>query len=196
MGPDARIEIALNTLANRDGLLRWLTPQLASHAVYLIPVILLALWYLDPGVDDAGRRAAAGTVPAAALALLANAGLAAAVPYRPRPFVALPLDVHPLVTHPPDSSFPSDHAAVTFAVAVCLLRATPRRYRWLLLLALLICAGRVAAGLHWPSDILAGAAIGIASALAVRALPAVTAAAYRVACRLLPRRTGPAQPSR
>ncbi|MCS7191182.1 MAG: phosphatase PAP2 family protein [Fimbriimonadales bacterium] len=63
-------------------------------------------------------------------------------------------------------SFPSGHTATAFALACWLwLMVRGTRYRWLgwlgWLLAALVGLSRVYRGVHYPSDVLVGAAIGI-----------------------------------
>ena len=83
---------------------------------------------------------------------------------RPRPPVADPA-VHPLVAVPHDHSMPSGHASTAFAAAVAVGLVHPR-LRWpLLALATLIAISRVWLGVHYLSDVLAGAALGTAVAL-------------------------------
>jgi membrane-associated phospholipid phosphatase len=61
-------------------------------------------------------------------------------------------------------SFPSGHAATAAGLAVILTHVAPRG-RWFFAgLALAACVQRIAAGAHWPSDVLAGAAIGVLTA--------------------------------
>lgn len=69
------------------------------------------------------------------------------------------------------SSFPSRHAAMTTAFAVS--AALAPRLRWPVRLALLLPAlamawSRMALGLHFPSDVLAGSALGVLCALLVQ----------------------------
>jgi undecaprenyl-diphosphatase len=77
---------------------------------------------------------------------------------RPRPFEAHP-QIHPLyVVH--SSSFPAGHAATAFAGAVVLAFVVPRAAPLLVSIAALIGFSRIYVGVHYPSDVLAGAVIG------------------------------------
>jgi undecaprenyl-diphosphatase len=76
----------------------------------------------------------------------------------------------PLVRTPHDGSFPSGHAATSFAAATILSFAFPRLAPFLFVLAALVAWSRVYVGVHYPLDIIGGAILGILVALAVRAL--------------------------
>jgi undecaprenyl-diphosphatase len=83
---------------------------------------------------------------------------------RTRPFQAHP-QIHPLyVVH--SSSLPAGHAATAFAGAVLLSSAAPRLAPFFAGLAILIGFSRVYVGVHYPTDVLAGAALGCAVGLA------------------------------
>lgn len=76
------------------------------------------------------------------------------------------------MNHAPENSFPSDHATLMCALAVSLALSPLRTVGLLLLpLGLAVGWGRVHLGAHFPFDILGGAAVGAAGALAVRAVP-------------------------
>ncbi len=82
-------------------------------------------------------------------------------------------DPAPLVSLPVTSSFPSGHATVAFACATVLALAVPR-LRWpLFALATLIAFSRIYVGVHFPLDVLAGAALGVLIGFAVRYVGAV-----------------------
>lgn len=73
-----------------------------------------------------------------------------------------------LIEKPVDYSFPSGHAASSFAVAVILYLELPKKYGIpLLILAGLISFSRLYLGVHYPSDVLVGALSGTVIALAV-----------------------------
>lgn len=77
-----------------------------------------------------------------------------------------------LVSRPHDYSFPSGHAANSLTCAWTIFRLAPKKYGVpALVLAVLIALSRLYVGVHFPTDVLAGAAIGILmSEIALRAL--------------------------
>ncbi len=86
--------------------------------------------------------------------------------YRARPFLSL--QIQPLINHDLTSSFPSGHAAAYFALALAVFYLNPKLGKWFLSAALLMGLSRIFTGVHWPSDVLVGALIGLGSALLVR----------------------------
>ena len=106
------------------------------------------------------------TVVAVALADWSATGLKALFD-RERPPLRLP-EPEPLIRVPDSGSFPSGHAATSFAGATILALAFPRLAVPLYVLATAVAFSRVYVGVHYPLDIVAGAALGVAVALAVR----------------------------
>lgn len=90
---------------------------------------------------------------------------------RPRPFEAVP-GVDALMGATVGASFPSGHAATSAAGAILLALILPRAALALALLALAIGFSRVYGGVHYPTDVLAGAGIGAAVAAATAVLRA------------------------
>jgi len=90
---------------------------------------------------------------------------------RARPFVGGHLDPFlylPPVWRPDYASMPSGHATTAFAAAVAVALLWPRLRLPMLIYALLIAASRVVLDAHYVSDVIAGAAAGVAGALLVR----------------------------
>jgi membrane-associated phospholipid phosphatase len=82
---------------------------------------------------------------------------------RPRPVLeGLP----PLGGAPSGLSFPSAHATASFAVAAAMTRVD-RRARVAFVPAVAVAVGRPYLGMHYPSDVLAGTALGLALGLTV-----------------------------
>ncbi len=105
------------------------------------------------------------TAAAVVLADLIATALKAAIDVqRPSTRYAEP---RPLVHAPHDHTFPSGHAATSFAAATVLSAAVPRATPIWVLLAVAIAFSRVYVGVHYPLDVVAGAALGIAVATAL-----------------------------
>jgi undecaprenyl-diphosphatase len=75
-----------------------------------------------------------------------------------------------LVPLPTDHSFPSGHAATSFAAATILSFAFPRWAPAFLVLAAAVAYSRVYVGVHYPLDVLGGAVLGVLVATALRLL--------------------------
>jgi undecaprenyl-diphosphatase len=147
----------------------WLM-QLALFGSTVWPKVMLVAVLLALVVGPAHwRRPALHAVLAMLVAWLIVRGISTAWP-QPRPFV---LGVgQQWLAKEPSPSFPSSHAAIAWAVgaAVCWWASHPLARAALLLSALLIAWSRLALGLHFPSDTLAGIVVGVLAAWATVAL--------------------------
>lgn len=87
---------------------------------------------------------------------------------RPRPYVTLD-DLEPLMKEMKDPhSFPSGHTQAAFALAVSVCLVLRKKLLSVLALAFAVIMGfsRLYVGAHYPSDVIAGALVGIAAAFA------------------------------
>ena len=146
-------------------------------SVKMLPIVaaVLVAALMQRSSDDINRTLVT-SLGGAFLAILI-ARIAQNISERARPiFADIPGFQVPVGTEldiPADwSSFPSDTAALGFALAVAvLLRSRPLGLACLLWALVVTSLPRVYAGYHYPSDIVAGGAIGVASVLAVEYFP-------------------------
>ena len=135
----------------------------------LLGMVLLILWCWWAGRRRGGEDAASSVAAlvwaplAAALAVLVNVPIRGFVE-RPRPFRAHEgLEV--LVSGKTDYSFVSDHATITMAMAAGLFVVNRKFGLFGIALALLEGFCRVYMGVHYPTDVIGGFALGTAVAL-------------------------------
>jgi membrane-associated phospholipid phosphatase len=144
----------LNEVVRRDGRVQSLV-ALSARRLASIEVALMLLLAVS------GRRgSAARMLMAVSLVYVASETVGIAWP-RQRPFSRLPA-VQPLVAHASGRSFPSRHVASGLAMAAIGGREHRRLGLLMATVAWALGGSRIAAGLHYPSDVLAGAALGAA----------------------------------
>jgi undecaprenyl-diphosphatase len=172
---DENIFLWINGLAGNIAVFDWLFKGIANDYLIIVGscMVLLALWVW--GIDAYQRDKNQKAVICASLSLGLAQGFVStwnAFCFRPRPFTELPANL--LFYQPTDSSFPSNSVAVIFAIAFAIFLANRKVGGFLLLLACLHAFSRVYVGVHYPFDVLVGAAGGMLIAflvtLAIRAL--------------------------
>ena len=167
---DAAVVLWLNgwvgDLPWMDALIRLLVSDYLAPV--LISLILLGMWFgaLDSEVRERQQRAVMRAMIGMGIANLSTLIMNQFV-FRARPFVEHLLVV--LFYQPTDSSFPANPAVVGFAMAAGIWSGHRRLGAVAFTLASLWGFARVYAGVAYPSDVLFGAALGIAVTVVVAA---------------------------
>ncbi|MEV5437615.1 phosphatase PAP2 family protein [Streptomyces sp. NPDC052682] len=117
-----------------------------------------------------GRTAAAAGLTAVALAQLVSNGVSKQLTGRPRPPKEwIPHDE--VEDRPDSSSFPSGHTAAAVAFTATVAPTWPAVGALCAVPAAAVAVERVQSGAHYPTDVAAGAVLGLATAWFVRSLP-------------------------
>lgn len=168
MSIDSTLFTWINGFAGRVTFIDELAKGLANDYFTIISccLVLLALWFgaRDPNARHRDQIA----VFCASISLgisQAIVGISNLVYVRTRPFEVLP--VHLLFYQPTDSSFPSNSASILFAMAFGVFMMNKKAGSVLLTFAAAHGLARVFVGVHYPSDVLAGAVIGAIVAMLV-----------------------------
>ncbi len=154
--------LLLNQLGTHPSASFWASVTILGDG--LVALVLLLPWvYRNP------RLVWAGVLSGAVLALAVYALKQPIAALRPPGTIPLELfqvigPAHTLY------SFPSGHTATAFTLAAVVLLHLPSRVRqrwaWLIVaIAALVGVSRIVVGVHWPADVLAGAALGWLCAL-------------------------------
>lgn len=89
-----------------------------------------------------------------------------------------PNDAHGLeitIDRPTDYSFPSGHTAAAFAAASSMYMSNRKPGLWMIYLAAVMGFSRIYLLVHYPMDVIAGAALGIVSAISIHGFNRKTA---------------------
>lgn len=158
-GLDYKIFTALNNLTGRNAFLDYLFILCAVYFAYIIPLILLAWWFAAK--DRILARKA--VIMAALSALVAREVVKTVITFfwaRNRPFIAHV--VHNIVGKSDNqASFPSGHAIAMFSIAAAVYSYDKRMGTLMYVMAVLTGFGRIIVGVHYPSDIIGGAILGM-----------------------------------
>lgn len=158
---DAWLFQRINGLAGHQRYVDGVMEALARFGPFVLVGLFVALWF-EPAPREVRTLRQKTAIVAAAAALLALGinQIVIHVWQRPRPYVAHPTVL--LLHATGDPSFPSDHAAFCFAIAIVVVFLSWRTGVWALLFAGAVAFSRVYVGEHYVTDVLAGALIGVA----------------------------------
>ena len=159
----------LDTLLQLDGQL--LVAIQGLHTAWLDPIVSFYTKLGDAGILFIAlslamllwkptRKAGALALGAMILGLLVTNITIKPLVERPRPWVDWP--IVPLVTEKDPNSFPSGHTCAAFAAGLSWARALPWSWGRIAAVVMAVCMGlsRLYVGVHYPTDVLVGAAIG------------------------------------
>lgn len=147
----------INRFAGRWAWLDYLAMFLSEYFEYFL--LLALLLFLSVGFKKYWRMVSEA-LASAAIARFALAEIIRWLWFRPRPFVAE--NFIPLINQSSkEASFPSGHASFYFALSTVVYCYNKKAGALFYIASFLIVISRVFVGVHWPSDILAGALLGI-----------------------------------
>jgi membrane-associated phospholipid phosphatase len=176
------LDIPLSTLAHTSGLAPWLKNQWLLTHIIRFPgnfFFTLAVCGIMVLIEWAGNHRHGGKLIRSAMIVLFSgilAGLNAPLKFmfgRIRPYHGVPaFEFHPfrtdLLSTEAGFSFPSGDASLAFAMAMSLTLTLPRQWPLWWTLAVIVAVERVAENAHYPSDVVAGAALGVGVAFFAR----------------------------
>ena len=162
--PDSLDYSMFRVVNNWSGRSAALDAAMVGCAKYLPVVFALALLALWLSWRPRNQWAALLAGISAFVALGFGQLIGKAIP-RPRPYLGH--TIHQLIPPSLDTSFPSDHATLGFAVGVMVWRYNRRAGAALLVLAVVMALARVFVGAHYPGDVLGGAVLGGVTSVAL-----------------------------
>ncbi len=171
---DEKVLLWINSLVGKsaalDRIMIWLANDYFILAI--ISLILLALWFV--GGDMAQRESYHRAIIVAAISMGSACGFVLAANnlyHHDAPFKTMPelMDTVNRIFYPiHDPSFPSNTSAVTFAAAASLWQKSHKIGALMLIPAILMPFAKVYAAVYWPSDVVAGAILGVLTAYFIK----------------------------
>lgn len=155
---DYEIFYFLNSFAGKSNLTDWVIIFFARHLVYVF-VAAVIIYLLINRRKILAYTAVTHAFLSFVIARLIITELIRFIWHRPRPFLAQ--EVTELFNKGNEASFPSGHAAAMFAIAAAIYFYNKSLGMWLFVAAIVTTVSRVISGVHYPSDILAGAVVGV-----------------------------------
>lgn len=154
-----------NNLAGQSRFSDTLIVFLSEYFQYLLIIVFLVLLYFSRYAKPEKLRIFFITISSIVVARLGVTEVIRFFYHRPRPFLVL--QAHKLISNSDwfysdkEWAFPSGHSAFFFAMATAIYLYNKKWGIWFFVAAILMNISRIVAGVHYPSDILGGAIVGI-----------------------------------
>ncbi|MBC7405085.1 MAG: undecaprenyl-diphosphatase [Cytophaga sp.] len=145
--------LLINASAHPNTVALLLAKFLAEYAIFLIPIVLILGWLRS---NDSARKTLIMATVAGLAGLFINQ-LIGFIWLHPRPFMGG--IGHTLIPHVADSSFPSDHLTLLWAVSLSFIchRQCRSMGMMLTLLGIPMAWARIYLGVHFPFDMVGAA---------------------------------------
>jgi membrane-associated phospholipid phosphatase len=181
----ASIDTSLTQTLNNWGVSHHTITSIAAKDFVYITILLGVIWIALNSLKEVKPFAVGGYIKHVAIdgffILALPVGLTTVVSeliskwhVRQRPFVSMH-NVHAVIQHAADGGFPSHHAAFMAAIATGVYLRNRQAGNGLMWLTVICGIARVAAGIHYPTDVIFGITLGVV----------ITVATNRVLMRLL-----------
>lgn len=180
MNFDEKVFFAINDLAAIQILIPFWKLVVNEYFVpVLLSLVILYLWISPFKRNKEGVVLAALSVGLVNLIIkLTNLAF-----FRDRPFVDHQVNL--LFYKPTDSSFPANSVAVVFVLAAAVYYIDRKIGRYAFLVAAIFALSRIVVGVHYPSDVLVGALLGVGICLLLSRFRSVLVWMSEVLVRLL-----------
>lgn len=165
MTVDIKLLYFLNNFTGKSQIFDILNVFLAVYLQYFLVAVFILLLYFSA---DARRKKLYIFWVTTISIIVARLGITEIIRFfyhRPRPFLTFP--VSKLLSNgwfysDTEWSFPSGHSAFFFAMATAIYLHNKKWGVWFFVAAILMNISRIVVGVHYPSDILGGAIVGVA----------------------------------
>lgn len=165
---------SINGYAGQNALLDAFVLELMNNHIFkgvIVAMVLVALWASQGDQSEHRRTGVISTILISMVGIFLGRLLAKTLPFSLRPINTPDLVVNIPIGSAANvlegwSSMPSDHAVMYFALATSVFLIS----RWVgaflfVHAAVVVSLTRVFTGVHWPLDVVVGAAIGVSTAL-------------------------------
>ena len=156
-----------NAFAGNWKILDWIGIFFADYFQYFLGAILVVLLFWPKKDVLKNRLMVISAGISVFLSRIVITEIIKIIIHRSRPYIVLETAKKLISENANFQSFPSGHAAIFFALAMAIWFYNKKLGIWFFIGAILMGIARIFVGVHWPSDVLGGAVIGIISAIII-----------------------------